>query len=178
MLLSDINTARMDGMELLRRVRGATEPPKSSCSRVTPRSRRPSRREARRLRLSNEPYHITEIDDLVKQAAEKRRLRVDNQRLRQQLARQSEMPEIISVSDAMREALRSSRRVAPSEASVEYGQSGREELIAHAIHRLSNGATLHSSTSLRRIQGIAPRIRAFRLRSGRVLRRERSQSWD
>ncbi|HKR00561.1 MAG TPA: sigma-54 dependent transcriptional regulator, partial [Pyrinomonadaceae bacterium] len=64
------------------------------------------------------------------------------QRLRQQLARQSEMPEIISVSDAMREALRLVERVAPSDASVLItGESGTgKELIAHAIHRLSNRA--------------------------------------
>ncbi|MDQ3474376.1 MAG: sigma-54 dependent transcriptional regulator, partial [Acidobacteriota bacterium] len=84
----------------------------------------------------------TELDALVKQAAEKRRLRVDNQRLRQQLARQSEMPEIVSSSDAMREAIRLVERVAPSDASVLItGESGTgKELIAHAIHRLSNRA--------------------------------------
>ncbi|MDQ3819714.1 MAG: sigma-54 dependent transcriptional regulator, partial [Acidobacteriota bacterium] len=90
----------------------------------------------------SKPYRITELDALVKQAAEKRRLRVDNQRLRQQLARQSQMPEIVSVSDAMREAIRLVERVAPSDASVLItGESGTgKELIAHAIHRLSNRA--------------------------------------
>ncbi|HYP02895.1 MAG TPA: sigma-54 dependent transcriptional regulator, partial [Pyrinomonadaceae bacterium] len=53
--------------------------------------------------------------------------------------RQSEMPEIVHVSDAMREALRLVERVAPSDASVLItGESGTgKELIAHAIHRLS-----------------------------------------
>jgi DNA-binding NtrC family response regulator len=88
------------------------------------------------------PYRITELDVRVKQAAEKRRLRVDNLRLREQLARQSVLPEIVSVSDAMREAVRLVERVAPSEASVLItGESGTgKELIAHAIHRLSNRA--------------------------------------
>jgi DNA-binding NtrC family response regulator len=65
---------------------------------------------------------------------------VDNQRLRQQLARQSQMPEIVSSSVAMREAIRLVERVAPSDASVLItGESGTgKELIAHAIHRLSN----------------------------------------
>src|SRR5256714_14317893 len=90
----------------------------------------------------SKPYRITELDALVKQATEKRRLRVDNQRLRQQLARQSQMPEIVSVSDAMREALRLVERVAPSDASVLItGESGTgKELIAHAVHRLSSRA--------------------------------------
>jgi DNA-binding NtrC family response regulator len=85
------------------------------------------------------PYSITELDVRVKQAAEKRRLRVDNLRLREQLARQSGLPNIVSVSEAMKEAVRLVERVAPSEASVLItGESGTgKELIAHAIHRLS-----------------------------------------
>jgi DNA-binding NtrC family response regulator len=78
----------------------------------------------------------------VKQAADKRRLRVDNVRLREQLARQSALPEIVSVSEVMKEAIRLIERVAPSEASVLItGESGTgKELVAHAIHRLSNRA--------------------------------------
>jgi len=86
------------------------------------------------------PYRITELDVRVKQAADKRRLRVDNLRLREQLARQSALPEIISVSEMMKEAIRLIERVAPSEASVLIsGESGTgKELVAHAIHRLSS----------------------------------------
>jgi DNA-binding NtrC family response regulator len=67
---------------------------------------------------------------------------VDNLRLREQLARQSGLPEIVSVSAAMTEAIRLVERVAPSEASVLItGESGTgKELIAHAIHRLSTRA--------------------------------------
>jgi DNA-binding NtrC family response regulator len=88
------------------------------------------------------PYSITELDVRVQQAAEKRRLRVDNQRLREQLARQSALPEIISVSDAMKESVRLISRVAPSETSVLItGESGTgKELVAQAIHRLSSRA--------------------------------------
>jgi transcriptional regulator with PAS, ATPase and Fis domain len=58
------------------------------------------------------------------------------------LARQSALPEIVSVSAAMNEAVRLVERVAPSDASVLItGESGTgKELIAHAIHRLSNRA--------------------------------------
>jgi len=78
----------------------------------------------------------------VRQAAEKRQLRVDNRRLREQLARQSALPEIVSVSDAMKEAVRLVSRVAPSDTSVLItGESGTgKELIAQAVHRLSTRA--------------------------------------
>jgi DNA-binding NtrC family response regulator len=63
-------------------------------------------------------------------------------RLREQLARQSALPEIVSVSELMKEAIRLIERVAPSEASVLItGESGTgKELVAHAIHRLSSRA--------------------------------------
>lgn len=142
-LLSDINMPRLDGMELLRRVRERPNPPEVVM--LTGHATVETAIEAMKLGAYDyltKPYRITELEALVKQAAEKRRLRVDNLRLRQQLARQSQMPEIISVSEAMREALRLVERVAPSDASVLItGESGTgKELIAHAIHRLSNRA--------------------------------------
>jgi DNA-binding NtrC family response regulator len=142
-LLCDINMPRMDGMELLRRVHERPNPPEVIM--LTGHATVETAIEAMKLGAYDylsKPYRITELDALVKQAAEKRRLRVDNQRLRQQLARQSQMPEIVSTSEVMREALRLVERVAPSDASVLItGESGTgKELIAHAVHRLSNRA--------------------------------------
>jgi DNA-binding NtrC family response regulator len=139
-LLCDINMPRMDGMELLRRVHQRPNPPEVIM--LTGHATVESAIEAMKLGAYDylsKPYHITELDALVKQAAEKRRLRVDNQRLRAQIARQSPTPEIVYVSEAMREALRLVERVAPSDASVLItGESGTgKELIAHAIHKLS-----------------------------------------
>ena len=139
-LLCDINMPRMDGLELLRRVHQRPNPPEVIM--LTGHATVETAIEAMKLGAYDylsKPYHINELDTLVKRAAEKRRLRVDNQRLRAQLARQTGMPEIVHVSDAMREALRLVERVAPSDASVLItGESGTgKELIAHAIHRLS-----------------------------------------
>jgi DNA-binding NtrC family response regulator len=139
-LLCDINMPRLDGMELLRRVHERPNPPEVIM--LTGHATVETAIEAMKLGAYDylsKPYRITELDALVKQAAEKRRLRVDNQRLRQQLARQSQMPEIVSSSVAMREAIRLVERVAPSDASVLItGESGTgKELIAHAVHRLS-----------------------------------------
>lgn len=142
-LLCDINMPRMDGMELLRRVQERPNPPEVIM--LTGNGTIETAVEAMKIGAYDyltKPYTINELDVRVRQAAEKRRLRVDNQRLREQLARQSALPEIVSVSEAMREAVRLVERVAPSDASVLItGESGTgKELIAHAIHRLSNRA--------------------------------------
>jgi len=142
-LLCDINMPRIDGMEVLRRVHERPNPPEVIM--LTGQATVETAVEAMKLGAYDyltKPYRITELDIRVKQAAEKRRLRVDNLRLREQLARQSGLPDIVSVSEAMKEAVRLVERVAPSDASVLItGESGTgKELIAHAIHRLSNRA--------------------------------------
>jgi DNA-binding NtrC family response regulator len=139
-LLCDINMPRIDGMELLRRVYQRPNPPEVIM--LTGQATVETAVEAMKLGAYDyltKPYRINELDVRVKQAAEKRRLRVDNVRLREQLARQSALPEIVSVSEAMKEAVRLIERVAPSDASVLItGESGTgKELVAHAIHRLS-----------------------------------------
>jgi DNA-binding NtrC family response regulator len=139
-LLCDINMPRMDGMELLRRVHERPNPPEVIM--LTGQATVETAVEAMKLGAYDyltKPYSITELDVRVRQAAEKRQLRVDNQRLREQLARQSALPEIVSVSDAMKESVRLISRVAPSDTSVLItGESGTgKELVAQAIHRLS-----------------------------------------
>jgi DNA-binding NtrC family response regulator len=86
------------------------------------------------------PYRIGELSALVTAAAEKQQLKVDNQRLRAQIARTGRsLPDIVAESRQMKEALRLVQRVAPSDTSVMItGESGvGKELIAQAIHRLS-----------------------------------------
>src|SRR5438034_1606670 len=131
-LLCDINMPRIDGMELLRRVHQRPNPPEVIM--LTGQATVETAVEAMKLGAYDyitKPYRINELDIRVKQAAEKRRLRVDNLRLREQLARQSGLPEIVSVSNAMIEAVRLVERVAPSDASVLItGESGTgKELI-------------------------------------------------
>ena len=142
-LLRDINMPHMDGMELLRRVHERPNPPEVIM--LTGQGTIETAVEAMKLGAYDyltKPYSINELDVRVRQAAEKRNLRVDNQRLRAQIERKSTVPEIISRSQAMAEAIRLVERVAPSEASVLItGESGTgKELIAQAIHRLSNRA--------------------------------------
>lgn len=141
-LLCDINMPRLDGISLLRRLREKSQNPPEVIM-LTGQATVESAIEAMKLGAYDyltKPYRITELAVLVTQAAEKQKLKIDNQRLRAQLDRtQSAMPEIVAQSRQMKEVLRLVQRVALSDTSVLItGESGTgKELIAQAIHRLS-----------------------------------------
>jgi DNA-binding NtrC family response regulator len=141
-LLCDVNMPRLDGMGLLRRLREKSQNPPEVIM-LTGQATVETAIEAMKLGAYDyltKPYRIAELAALVTQAAEKQQLKIDNQRLRAQLARTSNsMPDIIAESAQMKEVLRLVQRVAPSDTSVLItGESGAgKELIAQAIHRLS-----------------------------------------
>ncbi|MEZ5308042.1 MAG: sigma-54 dependent transcriptional regulator [Pyrinomonadaceae bacterium] len=144
-LLSDIDMPVMDGMALLRRVRENLQNPPEVIM-LTGQATVETAIEAMKLGAYDyltKPYRITELSVLVRQAAEKHSLKIDNQRLKAQINRKTEsMPDIIAESPQMKEVLRLVQRVAPSDTSVLVtGESGTgKELIAQAIHRLSSRA--------------------------------------
>lgn len=141
-VLCDINMPRLDGMALLRRTREKIQNPPEVIM-LTGQATVESAIEAMKLGAYDyltKPYRIGELSALVTAAADKQQLKVDNQRLRAQIARTHQsLPEIVAESPQMKEALRLVNRVAPSDASVMItGESGvGKELIAQAIHRLS-----------------------------------------
>lgn len=141
-LLCDINMPRLDGIGLLRRLREKSQNPPEVIM-LTGQATVESAIEAMKLGAYDyltKPYRITELSVLVTQAAEKQKLKIDNQRLRAQVERShGGMPEIVAESTQMKEVLRLVQRVAPSDTSVLItGESGTgKELIAQAIHRLS-----------------------------------------
>jgi len=142
-LLCDINMPRLDGLGLLRRTREQSQNPPEVIM-LTGQATVESAIEAMKLGAYDyltKPYRIGELSALVNAAAEKQQLKVDNQRLRAQIARtHRSLPEIVADSPQMKEALRLVQRVAPSDTSVLItGESGvGKELIAQAIHRLSS----------------------------------------
>lgn len=144
-VLCDINMPRLDGMGFLRRVRDRHQNPPEVIM-LTGQATVETAIEAMKLGAYDyltKPYRIGELSALVTAAAEKQQLKIDNQRLRAQIARTSQsLPDIVADSPQMKEALRLVQRVAPSETSVLItGESGvGKELIAQAIHRLSKRA--------------------------------------
>ncbi len=144
-VLCDINMPRLDGMGLLRRTREQCQNPPEVIM-LTGQATVESAIEAMKLGAYDyltKPYRIGELSALVTAAAEKQQLKVDNQRLRAQIARtRPELPEIVAESRQMKDALRLVQRVAPSDTSVLItGESGvGKELIAQAIHKLSRRA--------------------------------------
>lgn len=141
-LLCDINMPRLDGMALLRRTREKSQNPPEVIM-LTGQATVESAIEAMKLGAYDyltKPYRIGELSALVTAAADKQQLKIDNQRLRAQIARtHHSLPDIVAESRQMKEALRLVNRVAPSDTSVMItGESGvGKELIAQAIHRLS-----------------------------------------
>ena len=141
-LLCDINMPRLDGIELLRRLREKSQNPPEVIM-LTGQATVESAIEAMKLGAYDyltKPYRITELAVLVNQASEKQKLKIDNQRLRAQIQRgKPDLPEIVAESPQMKEVLRLVQRVAQTETNVLItGESGTgKELIAQAIHRLS-----------------------------------------
>jgi DNA-binding NtrC family response regulator len=140
-LLCDINMPRLDGIGLLRRLKEKRQNPPEVIM-LTGQATVESAIQAMKLGAYDyltKPYRITELAALVAQAADKQKLKTDNQRLRAQLERNTEMPEMVAESPQMKEVLRLVQRVAPSETSVLItGESGTgKELVAQSLHRLS-----------------------------------------
>ena len=86
------------------------------------------------------PYKIDQVRKIVSEALIKRRLQLENQRLREELQRNRPMPALIGKSQAMEKIRETIRQVAPSDTNILIlGESGTgKEVVARAIHLLSN----------------------------------------
>jgi len=85
------------------------------------------------------PFKIEEVRKVSKEALLKRRLRMENLKLKDTLQKFQQIPLLVGQSEAMTEVQKTIRQIAPSDINVLImGESGTgKELVARAIHNLS-----------------------------------------
>jgi two-component system response regulator HydG len=138
-VVSDIHMRGMTGVELARRV--AAERPDVPVLLLTAFGDLETAIAAVRAGAYDylaKPIDVEALALAVKRAAERRRLTLEVDRLRSQLASARPVSELVAESDSMAPVLDLVRRVAPTEATVLVrGESGTgKELVARALHRL------------------------------------------
>ncbi len=86
------------------------------------------------------PFRLDEMEIVIRRALEKKRLIVEVERLREQIASSGRRGRIVGSSAAMQQVLRLIDRVGPTDSTVLIlGESGTgKELIAEAVHENSN----------------------------------------
>ena len=91
------------------------------------------------------PFQVDEVQLIIRNALEKRRLSTENMLLKRELASQSSFAQIVGQSDAMQKVFDMVRKVADSKSNVLIcGESGTgKELVARAIHYNSARSRLH-----------------------------------
>jgi len=135
----DINMPGISGIELLGRLKAQS--PETEAIVITGQASVASAIEAMRQGAYDyveKPLKMQELTLLVEKALERRRLAVENVRLKTELARLEPCREIVGESAALREALSHLQSYATEDAAVLIlGESGTgKELAARAIHRL------------------------------------------
>src|SRR5215467_7104290 len=136
----DIVMPEVDGLEVLRQLRGEPEPPEVIV--ITGNGTVETAITAMKLGAYDylaKPYRMAEIDVLVRRAWEKHQLARENRYLHARLSRVDATPEIITQYAPMQAVLALVARVATTDSPVLItGESGTgKTLLARAIHRLS-----------------------------------------
>ncbi|MDE2484496.1 MAG: sigma-54-dependent Fis family transcriptional regulator [candidate division NC10 bacterium] len=85
------------------------------------------------------PFKLSELEEVLQRAAERKRLREENTALRRMVAQREPVPIIIGQGPAISSLLATVERIAPSEANILIqGESGTgKSLVAKAIHAAS-----------------------------------------
>ena len=124
------------------------------------------------------PFQRAQLIKVVRQALERRSLIAQNRALQQRLDDLLSQGDMIGVSPAFRRMMTLVQQVADSSATVLIqGESGTGQGAGRARHPRSLAAPRRAvrRRQLRRAAGDAARVRAVRLREGRVHRRGRAQ---
>jgi two-component system, NtrC family, response regulator PilR len=137
LVITDLRMPRADGMAVLKAVKSSS--PDTVVLVVTAFGTADSAVEAMKQGAYDyltKPFQVDEVQLIIRNALEKRRLSTENMLLKREIASQSSFAQIVGQSEAMQKVFDVVRKVADSKSNVLIcGESGTgKELVARAIH--------------------------------------------
>ena len=137
-LVTDVKMPKMNGLDLVRAAQAAS--PETTVIVMSAYGSHDLAIEAMKAGAYDylgKPFRPDEVLLVLRKAEERERLRIDNRRLRREIARGA--PQLIADGPAMKEVLRVVQKVAPTSTTVLIeGESGTgKEVVARALHDLS-----------------------------------------
>jgi two-component system response regulator PilR (NtrC family) len=144
LVITDLRMPKGDGMEVLKAVKSAS--PETVVLVVTAFATADSAVEAMKQGAYDyltKPFQVDEVQLIIRNALEKRRLSTENMLLKREMASQSSFAQLVGQSEAMQKVFEIVRKVADSKSNVLIcGESGTgKELVARAIHYNSARST-------------------------------------
>lgn len=137
LVITDLRMPKIDGMEVLKAAKSAS--PETVVLIITAFASADSAVEAMKQGAYDyltKPFQVDEVQLIIRNALEKRRLTTENILLKREMASQSSFSQLVGQSDAMQKVFDVVRKVADSKSNVLIcGESGTgKELVARAIH--------------------------------------------
>ena len=137
LVITDLRMPKIDGMEVLKAAKSAS--PETVVLIITAFASADSAVEAMKRGAYDyltKPFQVDEVQLIIRNALEKRRLTTENILLKREMASQSSFSQLVGQSDAMEKVFDVVRKVADSKSNVLIcGESGTgKELVARAIH--------------------------------------------
>ncbi len=137
LVITDLRMPKIDGMEVLKAVKSAS--PETVVLIITAFASAESAVEAMKQGAYDyltKPFQVDEVQLIIRNALEKRRLTTENMLLKREMASQSSFAQLVGQSEAMQKVFDVVRKVADSKSNVLIcGESGTgKELVARAIH--------------------------------------------
>src|SRR5579885_1107301 len=137
LVITDLKMPKVGGLEVLKAVKESS--PETVVLVITAFASTESAVEARKRGAYDyltKPFQVDEVQRIIRNALEKRRLTTENILLKREMASQSSFAQLIGQSEAMQKVFEMVRRVADSRSNVLIcGESGTgKELVARAIH--------------------------------------------
>ncbi len=137
LVITDLRMPKSDGMEVLKAVKATS--PETVVLIITAFATADSAVEAMKQGAYDyltKPFQVDEVQLIIRNALEKRRLTTENMLLKREMASQSSFSQLVGQSEAMQKVFDVVRKVADSKSNVLIcGESGTgKELVARAIH--------------------------------------------